>query len=78
MAKTKTIKLNRNEVLNNMYYALHLLEQEPLASNKDLQNFINSLSCMFLDIEEKEIKELNTEIYEKLDSLGLYDKWKNQ
>ena len=78
MAKTKTIELNRNEALSNMYYALHLLEQEPLSSNKNLQNFINSFSCMFLDIEEKEIKALNTKIYKKLDSLGLYDKHKIQ
>lgn len=76
MAKTKTIKLNRNEVLSNMYYTLFLLEQDPLASNKDLQNFVNSFSCMLLDIEDKEIKALNTKIYNKLDSLGLYDKHK--
>lgn len=78
MAKTKTIKLNKNSVLSDMYYALYLLEQQPLASNKGLQNFINSFSCTLMDVDDKEIKETNTRIYKKLDSLGLYDKHKEQ
>jgi hypothetical protein len=78
MAKTKTIKLNKNSVLADMYYALHLLEQQPLASNKGLQNFINSYSCTLMSIEDDEIKETNNRIYKKLNSLGLYDKHKNQ
>lgn len=74
MAKTKTIKLTKNSVLADMYYALHLLEQQPLASNKDLQNFINSFSCTLMDVEDNEIKETNKRIYKKLSSLGLYNK----
>lgn len=78
MAKTKTIKLNKNSVLSDLYYALHLLEKQPLASNKDLQNFINSVSCTLMDVKDEEIKEANNRIYKKLDSLGLYDKHKIQ
>ena len=72
----KTIKLNKKSVLSDMYNALHLLEQEPLANNKDLQNFINSFSCTLMDIDDEDIKRINNRIYKKLDSLGLYDELK--
>ena len=76
MTKQKTIKLDKNTVLNEMYNALHLLEQEELTSNKSLLEFINSFSYSLAFIEDNEIKKLNTRIYKKLDGLGLYNEYK--
>ena len=78
MAKQKTIKLSKNAVLNDLYNALHLLEQKESTSNKSLLDFINSFSFNLAFIEDNEIKELNTRIVKKLDDLGLYDDYEAQ